>query len=116
MADTKQTRTTQYDIHPPEGITLPPDRAEQWRALFDQAGLSQQQAKDVLGWYWLLNGPTAQPVEREVLRPQEVAALTERQRALMQKRHGPAGLTPRELQELMTTSARLRALQGRPRA
>jgi hypothetical protein len=107
----------QYDIHPPEGITLPPGMPERWSDLFRQAGLSPQQAQDLQAWYWLLNDdPKAQQVEREVLRPQERAALTERQQTLMQKRHGPAGLNPRELQELLTTSERLRALQDLPNA
>jgi hypothetical protein len=118
MADkTDSPHTSHYEIHPPEGITLPPGRTERWSDLFRHAGLSPEQARDVQGWYWLLNEDAkAHQVEREVLRPQEIAALTERQRTLMQKRHGPAGLTPRELQELMATNERLRALQDLPNA
>src|SRR5215211_3801006 len=97
MADTKQTLKSQYDIHPPEGIVLPHGAAERWQDLFQQAGLSPDQAKDVQGWYWLLTeDPKAHQIEREVLRPQEVAALGQHQQALMEKRHA-SGLSPSEL-------------------
>ena len=103
---------SQYEIHPPEGVMFPPDMAERWQDLFRQAGLSPQQAQDVQRWYWLLNeNAKAHQVEREILRPQEVAALTQRQHTLMQKRH-TQGINPGELKELMRMNERLRALQG----